>query len=273
MPRLFLMFLLSLPVLASCQDTPPPCAYLKTGIYYSYPRNTSTRYICVRDGDREKEIDMDTGDSSVWQIQWLDDCSYTMKYLSGNDELKPRDQQFLDKHIIALRIEKSTTDYYVYSAHADKISKRSYATDTFWLHEKSLVVSNQPFQFIRNELFLTKTHFSDTSRYAVIYLYRPGKLTNSWAVVPVYCNDTLLWIAHNRTGTLIKVTREGVLELTSKVFKDVSSVKVDVRFGQKYYIKSMIHWGFSSRGYNFILEMAAIKPEMGQPEFEQVRVE
>ena len=273
MTRVFLIFLLSLPVIASCQDPTPPCTDLKTGIYYSYPKNTSTRYICIRDGDNEKDFDMDTGDSSVWQIQWQDDCSYTMRYISGNDELKPRDRQFLNKHIVALKIEKYTGDYYVYSAHADNISKHSYATDTFWLHEKSLVVGNHPFQFIRNEPFLSKMHFSDTSGYAVIYLYRPGKLTNSWAAFPVFCNDTLLWIARNKTGALIKVTKEGVLELKSKLYKDVSSVKVDIRFGRKYYIKSMIHWGFSRRGYNFMLEMAAITPETGQSEFGLVEVD
>ena len=116
-------------------------------------------------------------------------------------------------------------------------------------------------------------HFTDTSRYAIVYLYRPGKLTLSLSGFPVYCNDTLFWIARNRTGCLVKILKEGEMEWKSKLFKDESSVKVNIQFGHVYYIKSMIHWGISSRLYNFKLEMADVSPDIGRPEFEAVKVE
>lgn len=116
-------------------------------------------------------------------------------------------------------------------------------------------------------------HFTDTSRYAIVYLYRPRKLTLSLSGFPVYCNDTLFWIARNRTGCLVKILKEGEMEWKSKLFKDESSVKVNIQFGHVYYIKSMIHWGISSRLYNFKLEMADVSPDIGRPEFEAVKVE
>jgi hypothetical protein len=196
-----------------------------------------------------------------------------MKFLSGNDPLTPGQQEFLKKHQVAFRVEKVTGDYYIYAAYVDRVSHLFLQKDTIWLHEKVNPADNELHRFIPSEAALLQLHFTDTSRYAIIYLYRPGKLTNSLSGFPVYCNDNLLWIARNKTGCMIRMLKEGEIELKSRLFKDESSVKVNIQFGHVYYIKSMIHWGISSRLYNFKLEMAAVSPEQGQPEFAQVTVD
>jgi hypothetical protein len=253
------------------QDQPPACADLREGVFYSYPKNTHERYICVRGGSTEVETNLDTGDSSVWEIQWQDDCSYTMAFLSGNDRGTKGQQEFLAKHRLAMRVEKITGDYYVYAVYVDRVGKQFYARDTFWLHEKMLP-GNDRFTYISSEEALQAAHFSDTSGYAVICLYRPRQFTLSLTIYPVYCNDTLVWMAHNRWGCMIKVRKEGEVVLTSRLFKDKSAVKLDVHFGHVYFIRSMIHWGMYSRLYNFKLEMAAVPVEQGQPEFRAVHM-
>jgi hypothetical protein len=85
---------------------------------------------------------------------------------------------------------------------------------------------------------LKKMHFSDTSSYALLYVYRPGKMTNSWSDFLVYCNDNIFWVARNRAGTVVKILR-------------------------------VVHWGLYKRG-NYHLEMASVPADQGEKEFAEV---
>jgi hypothetical protein len=60
---------------------------------------------------------------------------------------------------------------------------------------------------------------------------------------------------------------------SSGLYKDQSSVPVDIHFGHVYYIKSMIHWGVSSRLYNFKLEMQQVDAQQGKQEFDAVNLQ
>jgi len=52
-------------------------------------------------------------DSTLYKIEWKDDCSYLLKYMEGvgltDDELK-----FITKHKLAYRIDIIGSDYYVF---------------------------------------------------------------------------------------------------------------------------------------------------------------
>jgi hypothetical protein len=82
--------------------------------------------------------------------------------------------------------------------------------------------------------------------------------------------DGVLCIARNNSGYIFKVLKEGQFTLESRLYKDKSAIQQGIRFGHIYYIKSMIHWGISSRLYNFKLEMAGMDPKEGKPEFAEV---
>jgi hypothetical protein len=269
---LTLLVLLILCFRATCQDTVPDCASFKTGTYYSYPKNTLERYRCVRKGKIEIAKNLDAGDSTVWEIVWSSNCTYTMRYIRGNEQLKSKTEKFLDKHQLAFKVETITPDYYVYSDYVDEVSKRRVGSDTIWFHEKAGLPHNDHYWLVPDETWLKKRHFGDTSQYAVLYLYRPGKLTNSWTPFPVYANDSLIWSAKNKSGCIIMIKAEGPVELKSKLLKDSSAVRLDIQFGKRYYVKSMVHWGMH-HGNNFKLEMAALKPEEAKAEFEEISQE
>jgi hypothetical protein len=65
------------------------CADLKTGEYYFYPRNTLQQYHVILSGDQEKVVNMTRRkgspyyDSSVYKVEWKDNCNYTLKYVEG----------------------------------------------------------------------------------------------------------------------------------------------------------------------------------------------
>ncbi|HYK57410.1 MAG TPA: hypothetical protein VEV15_13160, partial [Flavisolibacter sp.] len=141
--------------------------------------------------------------------------------------------------------------------------------DTMWFHEKVTIPNNELFKPYKTRFIPRKDRFSDTSQYAVLYIYRPGKLTNSLADFLVYFDENIMWVAHNNSGQLFKIFKEGKYRIKSRLMKDEDYIDVDFRFGQTYYIKSKIKWGFY-RGNNFKLEMEEMKPEKGQKEFDEV---
>jgi len=54
--------------------------------------------------------------------------------------------------------------------------------------------------------------------------------------------------------------------------KDSVQLPVDIRFGNRYYIKSDIHWGIHSRLYNFKLELSSVDAATGSKEFREVKI-
>ena len=248
------------------------CLDLKTGIFHSYSKNGSEHFISRREADYQYDNNLTKGDTSVWKINWTDDCTYSLKFVSGTgfDEATLK---ILKKHKLAYEITKVTGDYCVYKGYLDNVSGTLLESDTMWLAEKTTVSNNVLFTQLPSDGLLKRHHFGDTSRYAVLYIYRPGKLTNSLGNYIIYCNDNVMCVAKNKSGYIFKILKEGQISFKSKLFKDESSVTVDIKFGKKYYVKSMIHWGISSRLYNFKLEMALVTNETGAEEFDKVDAE
>jgi hypothetical protein len=270
---IFLLFLFSGPLNLVCQTKTLSCADLKTGIFYYYPKNVSGRFIDVRDNEFLHEKSMDNEDSGLSKIKWINDCSYSLKYIRGNAKLPVETLQFLKSHDLVYEIINITENYYTFKGYVDKTSNPAFLTDTMWFSEKLNYTSNELFKKLPNAAILKKNHFSDTSKYAVVYIYRPGKFTNSLGDYPVYFDNAAMLVAKNNSGSIYKILKEGKFEIKSKLLKDESSVKLDVKFGRTYYVKSMIHWGITSRLYNFRLEMAIVSPEHGQAEFENVNLQ
>jgi len=267
--RIFFALLL-LPFASYTQDKPIGCKDLKNGIFHSYPKNTADHYICRREDNRQYESNAITGDSVVWEIKWLDDCTYSLKYLSGNTKFSDEEHTMLKKHKLVFQLQSVKEDYYVFTGHLDKTSNPSFNKDTIWLAEKINPVSNELVKFVPNPNTLKKEKFSDTSRYAVLYLYRSGKVTNSLSNCLVYFNDDLLCIAKNNSGYVFKILKEGTYSVKSKFDKDEASTQLDIKFGKTYYVKSMVHWGIFKGLKNYKLEIAVIDRQQGKIEFEEV---
>lgn len=264
---------LFLPFIISAQAKTPTCADLKDGIFHYYPKNSSDHDLNIREGEFLHETNSKSGDTILWQVKWIDECIYSLKYISGNRSMPEENLKFIKKHKLVYEIGRITKEYYLFKGYVDKVSDIPIQTDTMWLTEKANRVSNELFKPVANSYLLKKAKFSDTSNYAVLYLYRPKKLTNSLGNYFVYFDDNLMCVAKNNSGFIFKILKEGVFEVRSKLFKDESAVKLDVKFGKTYYVKSSIKLGITSRLYNFKLEMANVPPAEGIPEFEEVDIQ
>jgi hypothetical protein len=77
----------------------------------------------------------------------------------------------------------------------------------------------------------------------------------------------------NKSGYIFVILKEGKFKMNSSLYKDESGTELDIKFGHVYYVKSMIHWGISSRLYNFKLEMVQMDPKEGKTEFADVNLQ
>jgi hypothetical protein len=245
------------------------CKDFRTGVYYNYPKNSDERDVIERDEKFQRETNLTNNDSITWEISWKDDCTYSLKYVSGGKKLSKEILDVIQKHNLVSVIETITPDYYTYSVYFDKKSNLPIGKDTMWLHEKAVVTNNELFKPYKTRTIPAKDHFRDTSKYAIVYIYRPGKLTNSLGNYIVYLDENVLWVAKNNSGYLFKVLKEGRHTFKSRLMKDQSSIDVDIQFGKIYYVKSTMKWGIYKHG-NFKLGMETVKPDIGQTEFDEV---
>src|ERR1700712_750551 len=90
--------LLALPCVLLAQEKPLSCADLRNGIFYNYPKNTKEQYVDRREDDIVHEISLTTGDTSDWKIKWIGDCTYALKYLTGNVKWDKPQLEFVKKN-------------------------------------------------------------------------------------------------------------------------------------------------------------------------------
>ncbi|MBV9962705.1 MAG: hypothetical protein JO072_10695 [Parafilimonas sp.] len=242
------------------------CNDIKTGTFYYCPKNTNDNYLEVRNDKYLVETNLLKGDSSVYEIKWSNDCVYTLKYISGNAEISDAIIEFNKKHKLLFQVNKITKDYYLFTGYIDKTSNQPILTDTMWLNIKTNVAGNELFKQIKSPSEIKKAHFRDTSKYAILYVYRPGKLSNSLGNYLIYFDDNIMCVAKNNSGYIFKILKEGNFKIESRLYKQEASTNLDIKFGNTYYVKSSIPWGIHGSG-NFKLKMEVMKPEDGETNF------
>ena len=115
------------------QPQPPTCTDLRETTVYTRSQDKHQPYKIIITGPTLKQINLATGDSSNWQIQWVEQCGFSMKFLSGNDTLTPGQQHFAKHHVIAIKIDNATPDYYLYTVYRDRIGHQLFTRDTLWV--------------------------------------------------------------------------------------------------------------------------------------------
>ncbi len=247
------------------------CQDFRTGVFYSYPKNTNDRSVSIVANDMQTEIDLVKKDTSVWAVEWKKDCSYILQYVSGGRTFPPEQQAFVKKHKVFVEIEATSPDYYVYAAYIDKKSHIPLLKDTMWLHEKAVIPNNELFKPCPTVVIPKEDHFSDTSKYALLYVWRPGKFLLSGSGFLVFFDDYPMWFARNNSGYLFKILKEGTHKLSSRFYNDEASQQINIQFGKVYYMKMKDNWGIQKNLNNFKLEIEAVPAATGQLEFGEVK--
>jgi hypothetical protein len=196
-----------------------------------------------------------------------------MQYLSGGNKLPAKILDFNKQHIFFNKIDKVTDEYFVSRMFQDKPKGRMLKRDTAWFSPKVIVATSSSFEKISGPLFDVKNSRLDSADYALVYVYRPKKFWLLLSSYPLYFDDEVMCMMENNSGYVFKIKNEGVHRFTTQIFKDSDNVSVDIRFGQKYFIKPWIEWGLKKHGYNFKLHVEHISdPTKGATEFADVKM-
>jgi hypothetical protein len=264
MTKPFMFVMLSIISLATfCQDK-NACAGLHDGVFYYYPKNSNNQFVSFRRGNELKEVQLGKKDTSFWSIKWMDPCTYEIKYRAGGT-LNSADKQFINEHSLVYRITGSEKDYYTMEGFIDKTNNMRVIRDTFWLHPLEHP-SNEPlFTELKNETVLKRQKFSDTSKYAVLYVYRSKKIGQMLVDYPVYLDHNLLFVAHNNSSGVYKVLKEGPASFFGNIVKHTSNAMIDFKFGKKYFLKCDIHLGIYSRP-----DLIPMDAEKGREQFDEI---
>ena len=248
------------------------CNEIKNGIFYYYPKNSADKCAIIREGNLQKETRVTPGDTIMWKVLWLNDCTYSLKFISSNALIPIDNLKILKKEALIYKINSVQTSYYTFEGYLGTESSTPFQKDTIWIDEKTNIKSNELFLALNEKTTKSSFRFKPQERFAIVNIYRPQKIANSLGSYLVFFDDNLMWVARNNSGVSFKIFKEGKYKLRSNLFKDESSVDIDIKFGNIYYVKSIIHWGISSRLYNFKLDMKVIAEEAGEPEFEGVKL-
>jgi hypothetical protein len=234
--KLFLLFYLLKTFFSFGQS----CGDFKEGIFYAYQKNSSSQYLIERHGDIEKETDLKTQGSTLWEISWKSDCTYILKYLSG--KITDDQAKFLKKNKLAFLIQTIGKDYYTYSAYVDKTSGILLVSDTMWTHPKYNYSGSLRYALVNPNP--DSLHISDTSKYALVFIYRPWKIDDCLINFAVSFDGDLVCGLKNSSVYTFAFFKEGPLIVSSKTIgeKRHSDLQLNLKFGNKYFVKATPHF-------------------------------
>ena len=122
---------------------------------------------------------------------------------------------------------------------------------------------------VQKDTVVTKTP-ADTPNYSLLYVYRPkdfvGAMLNyDLKIVNSHYKDSVVCRVKNNSKFKISLYQEGKTELWAKT-EAKKSVFIDVKFGQKYYIKCGIDLGFFVGRPELIL----VEPSQGAIDYDGI---
>ncbi|MDB5277609.1 MAG: hypothetical protein JWR61_2564 [Ferruginibacter sp.] len=208
------------------------CKDVNEGVFYSYPKNTSKQYQLNRKDDIQKETDLATGDSSLWKVSWLNDCTYSLTYISGSAKLTEEMKSFSGAHHLVTKIETVTNDFYSYQIFIDKVAGKYLLADTIWTQKKSGPTNNTLFEAIPANVSGKKINFTSKSPFALLYVYRPARFAGSKGEYNLYFDDNIICSSKNGVAYVFKVFKEGNFKLSAKLFNQKETTQnINIKFG------------------------------------------
>ena len=169
------------PLACLSQATSLGCSDVKNGNFNYFPKGEGDQSVYIRNGTLQKEVTAARKETILWEVTWLNDCTYTLKYISRGEQWIKAEQDIFRKYVIVCQILSVTDDYYVYRTVLNKITNNTILTDTLWIKQRrsasNKLVINPPADSIVSSR-LNRTDISQT-KYAILYVYRPVKFLNS----------------------------------------------------------------------------------------------
>jgi hypothetical protein len=251
----------------------PACRDLHNGITYTYGANSTDEVISIMDKNKLTQVVVNLDDTVCYRVDWIDECSFSMQYVSGGSKVPEKIINFNANHIFYYSVEKITEEYFIGKIIQDRPKGRMLGKDTSWFAPKQSMPASNDFQKVSGRLVDAKTSFDDSAGCALVYIYRPKKTMLLLATYPLFFDGQLMCTIQNNAGYIFKVKKEGRHLFTTKLLQDSATIALDLHFGNKYYIRPWIEWGLKPRLYNFKLHIEEISDRSAaEKEFAEVKL-
>lgn len=123
-------------LLFSCTRNKPSCYLYHNGkfVYHGITKNKSSFMIkIIRNDSLQIEIDSKTNDTGFMKVEWIDSCSYRLKFIKTAFNQPDSMVLFNKKMVITSTIIKGTDRYYICKS---TYSLLPYSiTDTIWISQ------------------------------------------------------------------------------------------------------------------------------------------
>ena len=114
--------------------TDPNCRAIKTGTFYFYAPDHKTQYSITRNNTVQKEVNLKTGEQSIWKMNWRSSCICELTFVSRSTHVNKEELLNLVSHKTIVQITQVTKDYYVFKAGMDNLDNPF--QDTAWYKRK-----------------------------------------------------------------------------------------------------------------------------------------
>jgi hypothetical protein len=220
------------------------CLDVKNGTFNYFDKREGETEIFIRKGDIQREISPKRRETIYWEVNWLNNCTYTLKYQSGGEDRSAAEQKLLNKHLVVVEILQVTDDYMTFRASMDKITNPTVLNDTLWIKQRQSS-TNKTFNNPRaDSIAASRKRVIDSTQasYATLYIYRPSKLLDFAVEYDLLINGEKACVISNGCRYVLKLLKPGIYNITAKLSGD-QTILVDVKPGGIYYVQCTATWG------------------------------
>jgi len=228
---------LMLPSRASSQAS--SCGDIKNGVFLYFSQADGTVLTYTRNGTVQKEVIPAKHEMVLWDVEWVNECSYILTYNSGLEDQPELVSKVWKKHKMYVQLLSVTNEYCVFQSSLDKPSNPILLKDTLWIKER---------RDLKNKLFTNpgidsllvvrkKALDSAISKSATLYLFRPGKFVESRIDCTIYLNDKPICEMTNNSSYVIRLLKEGQTTFYAKAGNQETYVTLDIKSGEKYFLR------------------------------------
>jgi hypothetical protein len=109
------------------------CDQYRNGtFYYHFKMNEKiSHFTFTRNDSTQAEVNNDNGNIALYNIRWIDNCSYELKFIEGTEKLPENLLSLKKKMVIKTTILAGTNEYYLFKSTSNLSD--GVLSDTIWL--------------------------------------------------------------------------------------------------------------------------------------------
>jgi hypothetical protein len=245
--RLCFLFLLFYgPTIVSGQDNASlTCSDVRNGTFNYFDQRSGESESFIRKGGIQREILPKRRETIIWEVNWLNECTYNLKYQSGGENRTREEQKILKNHIIVVEILRVSDDYLTFRTALDKVTNPTVLQDTLWIKTRQSSTGKGISNPRADSIAASRKRIMDSTQasYATLYIYRMAKILDYAVTYDLLINGKKACLITNGCRYVLKLLKPGMYNITAKLLGPDQTVMIDVKPGGVYYIQCTCHWG------------------------------